>query len=147
MITGANSGIGKAAAHELARRGATVHLICRNRESGQQAQREITACSNNPNVYLHIVDMSQPRQVAKFANEFAKSGMRLTTLINNAGVMVNERKCVEGELEVNFATNTLGTHILTKTLIPVLAQAYKPRIVNKLLHILFRSSTQTCSSV
>ena len=82
------------------------------------------------NVFLHIVDMAQPRQVVKFARDFATSGQQLHVLVNNAGCMVNERQTVEGDLEANFATNTLGTHILTKTLIPILAKAEKPRIVS-----------------
>ena len=80
------------------------------------------------NVFLHIVDMSQPRQVYKFAKEFAESQKPLNVLVNNAGCMINERQTVEG-LEANFSTNTLGTHILTKTLIPVLEKAEKPRVV------------------
>lgn len=72
--------------------------------------------------------MSQPRQVYKFAKEFAESQKPLNVLVNNAGCMINERQTVEG-LEANFSTNTLGTHILTKTLIPVLEKAEKPRVV------------------
>ncbi len=81
-------------------------------------------------VFLHIVDMAQPRQVMKFAHEFAASGKPLHILVNNAGCMINERQTVETDIEANFATNTLATHILTKTLIPVLAVAEKPRIVS-----------------
>lgn len=72
--------------------------------------------------------MSQPRQVYKFAKEFVEAQKPLNILVNNAGAMINERKMVEG-LESNFSTNTLGTHILTKTLIPLLEKAEKPRVV------------------
>jgi hypothetical protein len=49
--------------------------------------------------------------------------------------MENERKKIENNsLEINFATNTLGTHILTKTLMPLVAKSEKPRIVWKLLY-------------
>lgn len=77
--------------------------------------------------------MSQPRQVYKFAKEFVDSQKPLNILVNNAGCMVNTREFVEDNLEVNFATNTLGTHILTKTLIPLMTKSEKPRIVNLLL--------------
>ena len=50
--------------------------------------------------------------------------------VNNAGCMLNTREFVEGNIEVNFATNTLGTHILTKSLIPVISKGEKPRIVS-----------------
>jgi dehydrogenase/reductase SDR family protein 12 len=55
--------------------------------------------------------------------EFAESQKPLNILVNNAGCMVNQKEFVEETLEVNFATNTLGTHILTRTLLPVLANS------------------------
>ena len=76
------------------------------------------------------MDLSQPRSVHKFAKEFIESNQPLSILVNNAGCMVNNREVVEGNIEVNFATNTLGTHILTKSLIPVLEKAQKPRVVS-----------------
>lgn len=129
MVTGANSGIGKVTALEVAKRGATVHMVCRSKERGESAQKEIIEQSKNQNVFLHIVDMSQPKQVFKFATDFLNSNKPLSILVNNAGCMVNERQYVEGDIESNFATNTLGTHILTKTLIPVLSKAEKPRVI------------------
>lgn len=130
MITGANSGIGKVCALEVAKRGATVHMVCRSQPRGEAAQQEIIQISNNNNVLLHVVDMSQPRQVAKFAKEFVEASKPLNILLNNAGCMINERETVEdGALEANFATNTLGTYILTKTLLPHIAKFEKPRIL------------------
>jgi dehydrogenase/reductase SDR family protein 12 len=78
---------------------------------------------------LFIVDISQPRSVYKFAKEFADSHKPLNVLVNNAGCMINQRETVEGDLEANFATNTLGTYILTKALLPVISKAEKPRII------------------
>lgn len=127
MITGANSGIGKITALEVAKRKATVHMVCRSKERGEAAQKEIIDQSNNSNVFLHLVDMAQPRQVYSFAKEFLNSGRPLDILVNNAGCMVNDRETIEG-LEVNFVTNTLSTYILTKALMPLIAQAEKPRI-------------------
>jgi dehydrogenase/reductase SDR family protein 12 len=128
MVTGSNSGIGKITALEVAKRKATVHMLCRNRERGEKAQQEIIKESKNSNVFLHIVDMAQPRQVFNFAQEFLASGRPLNILVNNAGCMENERKSFEG-LELNFVTNTLSTYILTKTLLPLVAKSDKPRIV------------------
>jgi dehydrogenase/reductase SDR family protein 12 len=129
MITGANSGIGKVTALEVAKRGAEVHMICRSKERGEAAQKEIVEQSKNSKIHLHIVDMSQPRQVYKFAKDFLDSQRQLNILVNNAGCMINQRETVEGSIEANFATNTLGTHILTKTLIPLISKSEKPRIV------------------
>ena len=74
--------------------------------------------------------MSQPRQVYKFAKEFLESKKPLNILVNNAGCMVNQREVVEENIEVNFSTNTLGTHILTKTLLPLISVSEKPRVVS-----------------
>ncbi|CAF0853642.1 unnamed protein product [Brachionus calyciflorus] len=128
MVTGANSGIGKSCAIEVAKRGATVHMVCRSKERGESAQKEIISSTNNNNVFLHIVDISQPRQVYKFAKDFADSQKPLSILVNNAGCMINEREFIENDIEANFATNTLGTYILTKALIPLISKAEKPRI-------------------
>ena len=109
--------------------------MCRSKERGEAAKKEIVEQSKNNNVNLHIVDMSQPRQVYKFAKDFASSQGSLNILVNNAGCMLNERETIEG-LESNFATNTLGTHILTKVLIPLLIKSEKPRVVRLLFKLI-----------
>lgn len=130
MITGANSGIGKICALEVAKRGATVHMVCRSKERGEAAKNEIISLSKNDKVELHILDLGQPREVMQFARKFVEAKTQLNILMNNAGCMVNDRQKIENDtLEVNFATNTLGTYILTKTLLPLIAQFAKPRIL------------------
>ncbi|XP_072033637.1 dehydrogenase/reductase SDR family member 12-like [Amphiura filiformis] len=130
MITGANSGIGKAAAVALAKKGGTVHMVCRNTERGEAAKQEIIDDSGNQNIHLHIVDMSDPKKVFQFASEFVESGKPLNVLVNNAGCMVNDREVTADGLEKNFATNTMGTYLLTTTLIPCLSQQpFKPRVI------------------
>uniref|UniRef100_A0A8C3LB71 Dehydrogenase/reductase SDR family member 12 n=1 Tax=Chrysolophus pictus TaxID=9089 RepID=A0A8C3LB71_CHRPC len=106
LITGSNSGIGKAAAKEIARRGGTVHLVCRNKERAEDAKGEIVTETGNQNIFLHIVDISNPKEIWKFAEKF-KTEHKLNVLINNAGCMVNNRELTENGLEKNFATNTL----------------------------------------
>ena len=59
-------------------------------------------------VQLHILDISQPRKVIDFANSFVESEQGVDVLVNNAGVMVNQRELSEEGLEKNFSTNTLG---------------------------------------
>lgn len=128
MITGANSGIGKATAQEIATRGGTVHMVCRNQGRADTAKDEIVEKSKNQDVHVHIVDMSNMRQVWEFAESFSQSNT-LHVLINNAGCMINQRELTDEGLEKNFATNTLGTYILTKALIPLLKKATDPRVV------------------
>lgn len=129
MITGGNSGIGKATALALAKKGATVHLVCRSQTRGEEAKQEIVSESGNENVRLHLLDLSSPRDVAKFADQFVQSDQPLDVLVNNAGCMVLERELTEDGLETNFATNTLGTYMLTTGLIPTLERSPAPRVV------------------
>ncbi|NXX74109.1 DHR12 reductase, partial [Urocolius indicus] len=128
LVTGANSGIGKATATEIARRGGTVHLVCRNKERAEVAKTEIVAETGNQNIFLHIVDISNPKEIWKFAEKF-KSEHKLNVLINNAGCMVNNRELTEDGLEKNFATNTLGTYILTTALLPLLEKEVDARVI------------------
>lgn len=129
MITGANSGIGKDTAAFLAKKGATVHMVCRSETRGEEARKEISESSGSDKVKLHILDMSQPRKVWEFVEKFLSSSEALHVLINNAGCMVNTREVDEDGLEKNFATNTLGTYILTTGLIPLIAKHESPRVV------------------
>lgn len=128
IITGANSGIGKAAACEIAKRGGTVHLVCRNEDRANEARKDIVEQSKNENVHVHLVDMSNPRKVWEFASGFSQNH-NLHVLINNAGCMVNQRELTEDGLEKNFATNSLGTYILTTALIPTLKKSENPRVI------------------
>nr|XP_021142516.1 dehydrogenase/reductase SDR family member 12 isoform X2 [Columba livia] len=127
LVTGANSGIGKAAATEVARRGGTVHLVCRNKERAEAAKGEIVTETGNQNIFLHIVDISNPKEIWKFAENF-ENEHKLHVLINNAGCMVNNRELTEDGLEKNFATNTLGTYILTTALLPLLEKEADARV-------------------
>lgn len=129
MITGANSGIGKAAALEIAMRGGTVHLVCRNKERAEEAKAEIVKASNNQDVFVHILDMSRPTVIWTFADQFQQTHGKLNVLINNAGCMINERQMTADQLESNFATNTLGTYILTTALVPLLQKSEDARVI------------------
>jgi len=129
MITGANSGLGKQTALEIAKKGGTVHMVCRNPKYAEEAQKEIQDVTSNNKIHVHILDMSDPKAVLRFAKGFAEP---LNVLINNAGCMVNERTVTEEGLEKNFATNTLGTHILTENLVQNMLKTSsdeKPRVI------------------
>lgn len=128
MITGANSGIGKAAALAIAKKGGVIHLVCRNKDRAEEAQKEIIAGSGNQSVSVHLLDMSNPKEIVEFAEKF-KSENRLHVLVNNAGCMVNDRELTEDGIEKNFATNVLGTYILTTALLPALEKEDDARVV------------------
>lgn len=120
LITGANSGIGKETALELAKLGGTVHIVCRNLERGEAAKSEILTTVSSASVHVHQLDISDPKAIHAFVKAFASQGHQLHCLVNNAGCMVNTREVTEDGFEVNFATNSLGTYILTTELIPTL---------------------------
>lgn len=120
LITGANSGIGKETALEIAKRGGNVHIVCRNVERGEAAKAEIVSQVAAASIRVHRLDLSNPKDVHAFARDFASSDTPLHCLINNAGCMVNQRELTEERIEKNFATNTLGTYILTTELLDVL---------------------------
>ncbi|XP_074843518.1 dehydrogenase/reductase SDR family member 12 isoform X2 [Carettochelys insculpta] len=108
--------------------GGTLHLVCRNKERAEEAKREIITETGNENIFLHILDMSNPKGIWEFAEKF-KTEHKLNVLINNAGCMVNKRELTEDGLEKNFATNTLGTYILTTALLPLLEKEDDPRVI------------------
>ncbi|XP_056149270.1 dehydrogenase/reductase SDR family member 12-like [Lampris incognitus] len=129
MITGANSGIGKATAMAIAKKGGTVHMICRNQDKAEAAKADMVRESGNTEVHVHIVDMSETRKVWEFTEAFKREHFSLNVLINNAGCMVNKREVNSEGLEKNFATNTLGVYILTQGLIPLLQKSRDPRVI------------------
>lgn len=137
LITGSNSGIGKQTALEVARRGGVVHLVCRNPVSAEEARTEISKITKNENIFVHILDLSQPKEVHKFAVDFSKEHHEkgLHVLVNNAGCMVNQREVNAENLDKNFATNTLGTYILTESLMPLLEQTSKSGIKARVITV------------
>ncbi|MGK2933136.1 MAG: SDR family oxidoreductase [Solirubrobacterales bacterium] len=128
MVTGANSGLGKAAALDLARSGAEVHMVCRNREKGEAARDEIAAASGVEPA-LHICDLSDLESIRKFVSEFNEAGEELDVLINNAGVMPPEREKTAEGFELTFATNVLGPFLLTELLMDRLKESDDGRVI------------------
>ncbi|MGI0026120.1 MAG: SDR family NAD(P)-dependent oxidoreductase, partial [Nitrososphaera sp.] len=86
LITGANSGIGKATALGLARMGATVVMVCRDRTRGEEALAEIKAASTNSSLDLMLSDLSSQASIRRLAKDFQEKYKQLHVLVNNAGV-------------------------------------------------------------
>src|SRR2546425_7916285 len=93
MVTGANSGIGKAASLALAKMGAILVMVARNPERGEAARSEIITKSKNKSVDLLLADLSSLESVRSLAAEFQKKYSNLHVLINNAGLF-NQRRNV-----------------------------------------------------
>ena len=130
IVTGANSGIGKATAMGLAKMDATVVMLCRNKERGEEAQKEIIDLTGNANVDLILCDLASQKEIRSFVSEFKSKYQLLHVLINNAGVMKGKRNtCVDG-YEMNFAVNHLGPFLLTNLLLDLLKKGAPSRIIN-----------------
>ncbi|RYR06440.1 hypothetical protein Ahy_B05g073776 isoform B [Arachis hypogaea] len=123
IVTGANSGIGYATAEGLARRGATVYLVCRNKERGEAALSEIQTKTGNQNVHLEICDLSSVADIKSFASRFSKKNMPVHVLVNNAGLLEQKRVTTSEGFELNFAVNVLGTYAMTESMVPLLEKA------------------------
>lgn len=128
MVTGANSGIGKAAVLDLVRSGAEVHMVCRNAGRGEAARDEI-AEQTGTTPYLHICDMSDLDSVRSFAAALIDAGEDLDALINNAGVMPPEREHTAEGFELTFVTNVLGPFLLTELLMDRLKESDDGRVI------------------
>ena len=90
-MTGANQGIGFVTATELARRGATVHLVCRSAPRGEAARAAIVAATGNAAVHLVVADLSSVAAAKAVAAQYLATGAPLHLLVNNAGCLVNPR--------------------------------------------------------
>jgi len=128
MITGANSGIGKATAMAIAGMGADVVMVCRDRGRGEQAKRDITA-QGNGGVELLIADLSSQEQIRRVAAELLSEERPLHVLVNNAGVTLNDRSETEDGIEATFAINHLGPFLLTNLLLDALKESAPSRVV------------------
>lgn len=130
LVTGSSSGIGKVTARELARLGATVVMVCRNRAKGEAAQAEIEAATGNERVDLILADLSSLADVRRVAAEFKERYTQLHVLIHNAGGVSSVRKVTPDGLEMTFVTNYLAPFLLTELLLDVLRASAPARIVN-----------------
>src|SRR5437899_1953609 len=130
LVTGANSGIGKATAMGLARLGGTVVMACRNAARGETARQEIMRESGNARVFLEIVDLASEASIRSFAEEFKRKYPRLDILINNAGVYTPHREVTPDGLERTFEVNYLSGFLLTHLLLDLLKKSAPSRIVN-----------------
>ena len=130
IVTGANSGIGKATALGLAQMGATVVMVCRNQSKGEQAQNEIKEKSENDAIDLMLADLSSQESIYRLAENVQQHYQQLHVLINNAGVANLSRRETVGGLEMTFAVNYLAPFLLTNLLLDKLKTSAPARIVN-----------------
>jgi len=130
LVTGANAGMGKVIATELARQEATVVLLCRDADKGKEAQREIAQATGNPSVDLLIADLSSQEAIREAVRQFGECYDRLHVLVNNAGAHVQQRQLSVDGIEMNLAVNHLSAFLLTNLLLDTLRASTPARIVN-----------------
>lgn len=131
IVTGANEGIGKVTARELARKGWHVILACRTAEKALKAINDIRDELKMPDApleYLHL-DLSSLTSVRMFVEEFHQRQLSLHLLVNNAGIAATEFKLAECGEEMQFTTNHLGHFLLTNLLLDDLRACVPSRIV------------------
>jgi NAD(P)-dependent dehydrogenase (short-subunit alcohol dehydrogenase family) len=123
VITGASSGIGKAAARALAQQGWRVIGLGRDPQRTAAAEAEIRAAAPHAQVDMIRADLSLMKEAARAAREIAAKTDRIDVLLNNAGGVNKERVITTEGLETTFASNHLGHFVLTTHLLPLLRAA------------------------
>ncbi|MEM7137111.1 MAG: SDR family NAD(P)-dependent oxidoreductase [Myxococcota bacterium] len=127
VVTGATYGLGKATATELARLGATVRIVGRNRDKAAAVRTAIMDAHAHADVTTEIADLSLMAEVRDLATRLEGP---IHLLVNNAGVLLPTRTETTEGLETTFATNLLGHFVLTNLLAPTLARSAPARVVN-----------------
>ena len=129
IVTGANTGIGKVTAKELARRGAHVLLACRAKDKADAVIEEIQRDTGNTRVeYVHL-DLGDLASVRACAEAIAARNLPIHGLINNAG-MAGARGLTKDGFELTWGINHLGPYLFTRLLLDRVQQAGQARIVN-----------------
>ena len=126
VVTGANTGIGRATALGLAGRGWRVFVGARSREKGEAAVAGIRAATGSPSVWFLPLDLADLSSVRAGADSFLARGEPLHVLVNNAGV-AGRRGLTRQGFELTFGVNHLGHFALTAALADRLASSAPAR--------------------
>ncbi|MGE5846149.1 MAG: SDR family oxidoreductase [Ignavibacteria bacterium] len=129
LITGADSGIGKAVAKLLAQLDITLLLVSRNHVRGERAVKEIGA-DCNADLFLFIADLSSQESIRNLAKKIKERFKRIDVLINNAGARFSGRHITIDGIEATFAVNYLSRFLLTNLLLDLLKESEQGRIIN-----------------
>ncbi|MCI4349548.1 MAG: SDR family NAD(P)-dependent oxidoreductase, partial [Thermoplasmata archaeon] len=130
VVTGPTSGIGEVVARELARAGAALWLVARDREWATELERTIRGAFPGTDVRTVIADLSLLSEVRRTADEIAGSARPLHLLVNNAGAVFSRREVTREGHERTWALNVLAPFLLTGLLTDSLVASAPARIVN-----------------
>jgi NAD(P)-dependent dehydrogenase (short-subunit alcohol dehydrogenase family) len=129
VVTGSNTGIGRATAEILAARGANVVLACRSEAKTRPAIDHIVAATGNDCVRFHELDLADLAAVRSSARALLDEGEPISVLVNNAGV-AGQRGLTADGFELAFGVNHLGHFLFTTELMPLLTASGGARVVN-----------------
>lgn len=130
VVTGATDGIGKVAAKELAKMGASVTIVGRNAAKGEAVVTELRKAAGHERVGFVQADLESQWGVRAAAGAIKGRGKRLDVLLNNAGAMFQKRELTADGIERTFALNHLGYFLLTHELLDLLKASAPSRVVN-----------------
>ncbi|XP_046342041.1 retinol dehydrogenase 13-like isoform X2 [Haliotis rufescens] len=130
IITGANTGIGKETARDLARRGGRIIMACRDLDKCERARAEIVLETANRNIKCQLLDLASVGSIKAFAKAVNQNEKRLDILINNAGIMRCPKLLTEDGFEMQLGVNHLGHFLLTHLLLDKLKASAPSRIIN-----------------
>ena len=133
IITGGNSGIGFAAAKQIAEKGYAIVLICRNEQRAKKACKDIIEMTGNTAVSYIIADLSNMRAVRKAATDYLSTYDTLDVLINNAAdfdLSVKKPVLTADGMERQFATNVAAPFLLTRLLFGAIKQSGNGKVIN-----------------
>lgn len=136
-MTGANTGIGKQTALELARRGGNIILACRDMEKCEAAAKDIRRVTLNHHVNTRHLDLASLKSIREFAAKITEEEQQVHVLVNNAAVMRCPHWTTEDGFEMQLGVNYLGHFLLTNLLLDKLKASAPSRIINlsSLVHI------------
>lgn len=131
LITGANSGIGKVTAQELAKRGAHVIMLCRNEEKAERAKEDILKVCGHDRVDIVLADLASIEQIKKAAAQINVNYPKIDILNNNAGLFLgSKRQTTEDGFEMTFGVNHLAPFLLTYLLMDKIMASEQGNIIN-----------------
>ncbi|CAF0871224.1 unnamed protein product [Brachionus calyciflorus] len=130
IVTGSNCGIGFETALDLAKRGATVILACRDRKKAEDAVEKIKMEKASAKVYFEELDLSDKESIKNFSDRIKNKYKRLDILINNAGLLSSAYRETKDGFESQFGVMHLGHFYLTYLLIDLLKSSRQSRIIN-----------------
>lgn len=128
IITGASGGIGTEITRALANAGYRIVMACRHLDKAEAVRQRLSEETGNPHLEVMAIDLSSMRSVAAFAEQILQRKISISLLMNNAGTMETGFHTTSDGFERTVSVNYIGPYLLTRLLIPALAQG--ARIVN-----------------